>query len=110
MYSYLCQESHKVCILRPNQIFLPNVVNICMHSMLIDYHQFAYQARVPWPQPQEPQVNWIYGIETIEYWLRHNVGSRWCNWAWCDSDQAQRVGVAFRRQQDCCLFILTWDR
>lgn len=81
-----------------------------MQPMLIDYHQFVHQAQVPWPHLQHTQVDWAYSIETLEIWLQHNVGSRWCNWAWSDSVQTQRVGVAFRHQQDCCLFILMWDR
>jgi hypothetical protein len=106
MYSYLYQELNNICTLNPNQLFFLNFVNSCM---LIDYHQFVYQARVPWPGRQD-QLNWVYGVETIEDWLKNYVGNRWHTWAWCDAERAQRIGVAFKRSQDCCLFLLVWDR
>ena len=45
--------------------------------MLVDhYHPFQFHATVPWPgQPDNPQVDWVWGIEQIEDWLQQCVGS-----------------------------------
>ena len=77
---------------------------------LVDYHRFEYLATVPFPDPPKSLGYWIQGVETIEYWLRSNVGSHYERWAWADSQSSNRIGVAFRYDQDRCLFVLTWDR
>jgi hypothetical protein len=80
-----------------------------MSVMLIDYHRFVHQARVPWPQMPSDQIDWVYGVETVETWLRQNVGHRWHAWAWTDANNPKNLGVAFRQQQDCCFFLLVWS-
>lgn len=77
--------------------------------MLIDYHAFKYHASVPWPVVVDPQIDWEYGIRTIESWLNNHIGGRFTRWAWNDSGSPQCVGVSFRWDQDRTLFVLTWS-
>jgi len=79
-------------------------INIPMR-MLVDYHQFAHSATIPWPCADR---DWQQGVRHVESWLQSHVGSRLKVWAWHDSGQSQCLGVAFRWDQDRLLFVLTW--
>ena len=78
--------------------------------MLVDhYHPFQFHATVPWPgQPDNPQVDWVWGIEQIEDWLQQCVGSRYQLWAYDDCPTTYQIGVAFKWDKDRTLFVLTW--
>ena len=75
---------------------------------LFDNHSFLYTASVPWPISESPQIDWDYGVRTIETWLNQHVGSRLETWAWSDSHYNYHLGVGFRWEQDKTLFILKW--
>lgn len=75
---------------------------------LFDNHSFLYTASVPWPTSDSPQVDWEWGVVTIESWLKQHVGSRLETWAWSDSNYYYHLGVGFRWEQDKTLFILKW--
>ena len=78
--------------------------------MLVDWHSFEYPASVPWPQSLDPQLDWAWGIHSIESWLRINVGPRLQQWAWNDAGKINNIGVAFRLERDQLFFVLTWSR
>lgn len=77
--------------------------------MLKDWHAFPFHASVPWPQTQDNNLDWVYGVHTIESWLNQHVGHRWKNWAWDDSGRHNKIGVAFRWDQDRLLFVMIWS-
>ena len=77
--------------------------------MLRDWHEFDYVASIPWPHHHEYQESWQWGVDRVESWLETNVGRHWSRWAWADSGVSQRIGVAFRWDQDRTLFLLVWD-
>jgi len=77
-------------------------------QMLVDKHIFQYHATVPWPAVGAGQVDWIFGVQTIENWLNDHVGPRLKHWAWSDSEQSYSMGVAFRWDQDRLLFVIAW--
>ena len=87
--------------------FLASHVNIVM-QMLLDRHSFQYWATVPWPAMAQEQLDWISGIQTVENWLNNRIGPRLKDWAWHDSQQTYRVGVAFKWDQDRLLFVIAW--
>lgn len=72
--------------------------------MLWDRHWFLYRAQIPWPHD-----NWPEAVTLVESWLNHSVGSHYQVWAWDDSGSSQRIGVAFRWDQDRLLFVLAWQ-
>ena len=72
---------------------------------LTDWHRFAQSATVPWPCADN---DWQAGVRQIESWLSDHVGPRLQYWAWSDSGRPQYIGVAFRREPDRLLFVLTW--
>jgi hypothetical protein len=74
-------------------------------QMLVDWHQFAHCARVPWPHADD---DWQQGVRRIESWLTTKVGPRYEQWAWSDSGDAAYIGVAFRWDQNRLLFVMTW--
>lgn len=76
--------------------------------MLIDWHVFEHRASVPWPNLNQAQLDWVAGIDTIESWLKDRVGGHYRVWAWSDSGDPGRIGVAFRWDQDRSLFVLAW--
>jgi hypothetical protein len=78
--------------------------------MLVDWHSFEFQASVPWPQSEGAQLDWAWGIHSIESWLQVNVGARLQSWAWSDAGKINNIGVAFRWERDQLLFVLTWSR
>jgi len=77
-------------------------------KMLLDKHPFQYCATVPWPVVNEPQIDWVQGIQVVESWLNNHVGPRLKHWAWHDSQQMYHVGVAFKWDQDRLLFVIAW--
>ena len=77
--------------------------------MLVDYHHFRFHATVPWPGTNEDsQLDWVWGVETIEEWLNNCVGPRHQRWAYDDCPITYNIGVAFKWNKDRTLFILTW--
>jgi len=76
--------------------------------MLIDQHNFVYQVSIPWPYLNQVQIDWLNGVETVEEWLKSNVGARYKYWAWVDSHSYNQLGVGFRWEQDQLLFLLRW--
>jgi len=78
--------------------------------MLIDHHGFLYHAAVPWPFLDEDQMDWEAGVRNIETWLHCHVGSWMQHWAWADSAENSKIGVAFRWDQDRLLFLISWNR
>lgn len=78
--------------------------------MLIDQHFFNYHASVPWPlMDHDPQINWVAGVEVLEDWLYSNVGQRLSLWAWSDGKSSYKIGVSFKWEKDCSLFLLKWS-
>lgn len=78
--------------------------------MLIDNHGFLYQASVPWPFLDGDQLDWESGVRNIETWLDRHVGPWMQNWAWSDSSEISKIGVAFRWDQDRLLFLISWNQ
>lgn len=76
--------------------------------MLIDHHGFKYHAAVPWPCLDRPQRDWVNDIDTIQTWLQDRVGGHYRVWAWNDSGDPGKIGVAFRWDHDRSLFVLVW--
>ena len=74
-------------------------------QMLVDWHDFAHQASVPWPCTDN---DWQAGVRQLESWLESHVGHRLQQWAWSDSGRSEYIGVAFRWDQHRLLFVLTW--
>jgi len=77
--------------------------------MLIDWHAFQFHASVPWPKLEQAQVDWARGIHSVEDWLEGNIGSKYKQWAWSDSEFTYNIGVAFRWDQDRLLFVMVWS-
>lgn len=77
--------------------------------MLIDNHRFLYPASVPWPCLTQDQKDWELGVRNVKSWLDHNVGKWMQHWAWTDSHDPGRIGVAFCWDQDRLLFVLQWS-
>jgi hypothetical protein len=78
--------------------------------MLVDCHGFLYNASVPWPKNDDPQMDWAWGVYSLEEWLRQHVGPRYKHWAYDDCNVMFNIGVAFRWERDRTLFVLTWTR
>ncbi len=77
--------------------------------MLIDNHGFLYRASVPWPMFDDEQLDWEMGVKEIHKWLDCHVGHWMHNWAWDDGSNYNKIGVAFRWNQDRMLFLLAWS-
>lgn len=77
--------------------------------MLVDHHGFVYSTAVPWPCHND-QMDWEVGIREIKDWLNENVGPWMQQWAWSDSHESSRIGVAFRWDSDRTLFVLVWGQ
>jgi len=79
---------------------------------LPEHHNFLYVALAPWPiNPLYSQQDWIQAINTIEQWLEQYTGPHWVEWAFA-THQEQTPGeacVAFRRERNKTLFLLTWS-
>ena len=78
--------------------------------MLWDWHIFQYRAEIPWPQMPDAQMDWVWGLYSVENWLNSNVGPRYTNWAFEPTDQIYNIGVAFRWERDQVLFVLKWTQ
>ena len=76
--------------------------------MLIDWHGFEYHASVPWPVLDQSQTDWIQSLDLIQCWLQDRVGGHYRTWAWNDSGDPGKIGVAFRWDRDRSLFVLAW--
>jgi hypothetical protein len=76
--------------------------------MLIDLHDFVYQVSIPWPILDHDQIDWLFGVSSVEDWLKTYVGPRYKYWAWVDSHSYNQLGVGFRWEQDQLLFVLRW--
>ena len=74
-------------------------------QMLVDWHDFAHSATIPWPCAHN---DWQGGVRQLESWLQSHVGPRLTHWAWSDSGRSEYIGVAFRWDQHRLLFVLTW--
>ena len=44
----------------------------------------------------------------MESWLNSNIGDHWTRWAWANANASWEMAVAFRWDQDQCLFLLKW--
>lgn len=78
---------------------------------LPELHDFTYEAIVPWPRsPHLAQQDWVTSIETIESWLNQYCGHHWAEWAYSTSQDQQywEACIAFRRERNRTLFLLTW--
>lgn len=75
-------------------------------QMLVDWHDFAHAATIPWPCTNN---DWQGGVRQLESWLQLHVGPRLTHWAWSDSGRSQYIGVAFRWDQHRLLFVLAWE-
>ena len=84
---------------------------VAKYPMLVDLHPFIYHASVPWPSIsfKDNQLDWIKGVDTIEFWLNDHIGQRLKHWAWNDSYTGSNIGVSFRLEQHRLLFVLTWS-
>jgi len=81
-------------------------------KMLWDHNIFVYSARVPWPRAEDPQIDWIWSVETLENWLYQHVGSRYQYWAW-NQEQEQKwyeACVSFKYEPHKLMFVLTWAK
>lgn len=73
--------------------------------MLIDRHDFKYVVTVPWPHN-----NYYHAAGEIELWLDTHIGWHHSLWAWNDSLDPKKVGVAFRWDHHRSFFLLHWIR
>jgi hypothetical protein len=74
--------------------------------------QFKYTAIVPWPWTiLSPQSDWIDSMFTLEVWLNTRVGLQDEQWAYAPQAGLEftRACIAFRRERDKTLFLLTWS-
>jgi hypothetical protein len=80
--------------------------------MLWDRHPFIYTAKVSWPQKEEPQIDWIWGVEQIEHWLYDHVGQRHSHWAWHynDPQKYNELAVGFKYEPHRLMFVLAWSK
>jgi len=79
---------------------------------LPEYHDFNHLALVPWPRdPLYTQDDWVYAIETIESWLEQYTGPHWVEWAFATTQEQEywQACIAFRRERNKTLFLLTWS-
>lgn len=76
--------------------------------MLIDLHPFAYVAQVPWPVYASPD-HWHEAVDAYNAWLKLYVGPWLQTWAWSDSYDPNKIGVAFKYDQDRMVFVLAWS-
>lgn len=65
-----------------------------------------YTATVLWPRPQL-QIDWVDRVSTLEQWLVRCVGEENRDWAWVN--HTIDATVAFKRERDKTLFLLTWS-
>lgn len=82
-----------------------------MSYFLPEYHGFKYRAWAPWPASDMEQMDWVFGVLTVEEWLEEYVGPHHSTWAWDRVDlcqQGQYIGVAFRENPHRTLFLLRW--
>ena len=75
--------------------------------MLIDLHPFVYKTAVPWPLYASPD-HWQQAVDQYNAWLRMYVGPWLHTWAWSDSYDPNKIGVAFKYDQDRMIFVLAW--
>ena len=77
-------------------------------KMLIDLHPFVYKTAIPWPSYARPD-QWQQAVDQYNSWLRLYVGPWLQTWAWTDSLDPDKVGVAFKYDQDRMIFVLAWS-
>jgi hypothetical protein len=69
---------------------------------------FEYKAVIPWHRIGcKEQQDWIETITTLEAWLEQYTGPHWVEWAY--SQHCDQGCVAFRRDRNRTLFLLTWS-
>ena len=67
-----------------------------------------YRAAVNWATVQEqPQVDWVDHIVSVESWLERNVGAKGELWDWFNGVACSQVG--FERERDLMWFVLAWS-
>jgi hypothetical protein len=76
-------------------------------KMLIDLHPFVYTTAIPWPSYARPD-HWQQAVDAYNQWLTAYVGPWLRAWAWTDSHDPDRIGVAFKYDQDRMIFVLAW--
>jgi hypothetical protein len=77
-------------------------------KMLIDLHPFVYKTAIPWPSYARPD-QWQQAVDQYNSWLRLYVGPWLQTWAWSDSRDPDKIGVAFKYDQDRMIFVLAWS-
>jgi hypothetical protein len=85
--------------MRPGIFYLP------------EYHDFKYTAVVPWPWvPISDQSDWIDSLFTLEDWLNRHIGPHYAEWAYSQQQDLEywQACVAFKRERNKTLFLLTW--
>lgn len=76
--------------------------------MLVDFHPFTYWTAVPWPSYASPD-QWNRAVDAYNSWLNFYVGPWLQTWAWADSRDPGKIGVAFKYDQDRMIFVLAWS-
>jgi hypothetical protein len=84
-----------------------------MRMFLPEYHEFDHIALAPWPVSSSLiQIDWVDAIGTIESWLEQYTGPHLKEWAFstCQEQNYWEACIAFRRERNKTLFLLTWTR
>ena len=82
-----------------------------MRMFLPEYHDFDYIALAPWPVDLgHRQIDWVNAIDTLEDWLQKYTGPHLVEWAFgtCREQHYWEACIAFRRERNKTLFLLTW--
>lgn len=78
--------------------------------MLCDSVPFQYYASVAWPL-RDSQMDWVWGVESVESWLTSRVGPRLKLWAWGYPGHLDHYALAlsFKQAPHRLLFCLAWE-
>ena len=76
--------------------------------MLVDLHPFVYKTAIAWPSYANPD-QWQMAVDQYNQWLKLYVGPWLQTWAWSDSRDPDKIGVAFKYDQDRMIFVLAWS-
>jgi hypothetical protein len=79
---------------------------------LPELHAFEYIAQASWPTMlnEHDQLDWVSAVECMEVWLNRFCGSHYSEWAYHNGTSVDywQACIAFRRERNRTLFLLTW--